>query len=62
MKVFDCQKMPDEVRKEFFAEWDKGNDTYVEWDLEELPDGRVAAWLIENGAEKDEEVLVSHWW
>ncbi len=64
-KVFDCQDMPKETRKIFLATWDnKGNDNYVEWDLYEmeLDNPVVTAWLIANGAEKDEEVLVKYWW
>ena len=62
MKVFDCQDMPEKLRKEFFAYFEKGNDTFIEWQLGEMPEVAINDWLLEHGAEKDEEVLVRHWW
>jgi hypothetical protein len=68
MKVFDCQKMPDGLRKKFFGFWDhKGNDTFIECIPGEWIDSGgdykdVGGWLIANGADEDETILVSHWW
>lgn len=31
MKVFDCQDMPEDIRKIFFDYSEKGNDVYVDW-------------------------------
>lgn len=68
MKVFDCQKMPDETRKVFFDTWDtKSNDTFIEcvpgeW-IDSGGDSKIVGdWLVANGAEVDECVIVSHWW
>jgi len=62
MKVFDCQDMPADVRKEFFDNSEANqNDCYVSFDTEER-ECSVTKWLMENGAEKDEEVLINHWW
>lgn len=73
MKVFDCQDMPRDLRREFFRLWDsKGNDVFVEWTLGDSDDDvskRIDEWLIANGAEsaKDESsegetVLIKYWW
>ena len=67
-KVFDCQKMPDALRKKFFAVWDtKSNDSCITCcPGEEVDSGgdskEVGEWLIANGADEDEEVLVLYWW
>lgn len=75
-KVFDCQDMPKEIKRAFFEYMEKGNDCYValfiEEDLEEDELGeipffskeynRLIKWLLENGAEDGEEVLIRHWW
>lgn len=65
MKVFDCQDMPDNVRKLLYDMYDNGNDTYVSHIMGESDEKYmlVDKWLIENGAEpKSEEVLISYWW
>jgi hypothetical protein len=59
-KVFDCQQMPEDVRDAFFKATDgTGNDCYVGWGWHQES---VNAWLIENGAKKNEDILISHWW
>lgn len=77
MKVFDCQDMPEDLRKEFFALWDdRGNDTFVKWGIAESIyesdddiNKRIDDWLVENGADaapgdddSGECVLISYWW
>lgn len=73
MKVFDCQDMPRDLRREFFRLWDnKGNDVFVDWTLGDSDDDvskQIDEWLIANGAEsaKDESsesetVLIKYWW
>ncbi len=63
MKVFDCWDMPEEPRKALFECWDdKGNDTFVEWNLEEFPEGPIGEWFLANGAEAGDTVLVSYRW
>ncbi len=64
IKVFDCQDMPETTKNEFFDSWDNGkygNDCIVEWfdDEDESP---VTKWLLSNGAERNETVLIKHWW
>lgn len=70
-KVFDCQDMSVDLRKTFFDMYDtKGNDTYVNFCIEEGLEPecygesgvKIAKWLVDNGASKDDEVLISHWW
>ncbi len=68
MKVFDCQKMPTDIKKAFFkCSEDLSNDCAAIWDVE-LCDGMidgyndVSKWLVENGAEEDERVIVKRWW
>jgi hypothetical protein len=75
-KVFDCQNMPNDVRTKFFVEMcECSNDCYVSWWPQTATfvddDGTtqpnedhtiVDAWLLDNGAEPDECVLVQHWW
>lgn len=68
MKVFDCQDMPYNVKKQFFDYSEKENDVYVEWKvnsdyhLEGLEPKLVWNWLLENGAVDQEVVIVQHWW
>jgi hypothetical protein len=68
MKVFDCQKMSKELRKEFFDYYrcySKGNDTFVKFYLGDDYDEvghRIEKWLLDNGAEDGDEVLIEHWW
>lgn len=67
MKVFDCQDMPEEVKKAYFQHYRDAmvysfNGSYLEWaiadEIFDEPDGewavckkRVDEWLIANGAE-----------
>jgi hypothetical protein len=70
MKVFDCQEMPDDIRKMFFDVSVALNDSYVEYLIEdprwesEWSASYIAInnWLIANGAELNEKVIISHWW
>jgi hypothetical protein len=70
MKVFDCQDMPAKIQKAFFASEEASNDSYVsicleDFDPEDKPTAnhvKVFNWLLENGAEKGETVIVAHWW
>ena len=95
MKVFDCQDMPDDVRKRFFCyagDWNTSNDSFVEWNTSDhycaiLSDevthgivthkGRLSSgtmvsivkgynivndWLLDNGADFQETILIKHWW
>ena len=62
-KIFDCQEMPDTLRKEFFKLTEQGNDSYIDWVIasEEFEDDdksehrkaidAIDQWLINNGAE-----------
>lgn len=71
MKVYDCQDMPEDVRNAFFAscDHDHGNDCLVTWnvfslDVEEYGDNHfeVSNWLLANGADDNEDVVIKHWW
>lgn len=69
MKIFDCQDMPHDIMKLFFSRYDDGqtgNNCYADWTTEVWdmndPFLEVSKWLVENGAEVDEEVIVKHWW
>lgn len=61
MQVFDCQDMPDNVRKEFYESYEQGNDVYVSWHRDYMENEVVEQWLVENGA-TDRQVLINHWW
>ena len=64
MKLFDCYDMPEDIRKEFFANWEgiKGNDSFVRIVPGECEDERWAQWVLANGCGPCEEVLISYWW
>ena len=76
MKVFDCQKMPDDVRLKFFEQTEGHcNSCYVSWwptapqyqeddgSWQTNPDYTIVdGWLIANGADLDEKVVVRHSW
>lgn len=67
-KIFDCQDMPEDLRKSFFRLWDMGNNSFTEWIVgdsiyeEDDPSIQIEKWLIENGAEEGEEVCIHYWW
>jgi len=68
-KVFDCQDMPEELRRKFFDMWDnKGNDSFVEWTIGDSfyeaddPSLLIEDWLLANGAADGEEVVIKYWW
>jgi hypothetical protein len=69
MKVFDCQKMPEDIRRAFFkvtSEFSIGNDSAWEWhfedDIYETAE-IVQNWLLQNGATlEDKSVIIKHWW
>lgn len=76
IKVFDCQQMPDNVRTVFFEQTDgPGNDCYISW-WPQSPtyvedDGSIATnddhtivdtWLVANGADVHEKVIIKHYW
>ena len=78
MKVFNCQDMPEEIKRIFFElNLGTGNDCYVQWNPELHMEAEdefgiedeivkkykiVQKWLIDNGSAEDEEVLINHWW
>ncbi len=74
-KVFDCQDMPEDLKRKFFEldDHNRGNDCYIDWWIASDMDAdentkAIDQWLIDNGADpgtKDkcgEEVLIKHWW
>lgn len=63
VKLFDCQKMPEDVKKNFFEMAMAGqNDSIEEWTLDTEPTDITDLWLIANGAEAGEVVYIYHWW
>ena len=71
MKVFDCQDMPEHIRMYYFNDYcscmSLGNDCYINLYVEMSKDesaewNEMMQWFIDNGAEPDEEVIISHWW
>lgn len=68
-KVFDWLKMPKDVKDIFKAyadNYDYRNDSYVVWDINEEHDDEsfalVDKWLLDNGAEEGDFVLILYWW
>jgi len=67
VKLFDCQDMPKDVRKEFFKtcgspSFRGANDCIVAWHIGVTSD-KVDAWLLKNGVtQEDEAVTIKHWW
>ena len=70
-KIFDCTQMPENIHDKFFyemASWQPNlsNDCYVEYwvcnDSESDDFSIVSKWLVENGADDNEEVLIKYWW
>ena len=64
LKTFDCQKdFPKEIKEDFFNRYScRGNDIYIELDIVDIDCNPVTKWLSQNGAKKDEMVLVKYWW
>lgn len=68
-KVFDCQEMPSDIREKFFSTTEgKSNDCYVNWWVDIDPGHygdkhvEISKWLIKDGAEDGDKVLIKHWW
>lgn len=63
-KVFDPDDMPNEVRKHFFDHSEKGNDCYVShWVYDEGEGTSILdQWLLQNGCENGEVVIIEHSW
>lgn len=69
MKVFDQSQMPKEAREQFVDYYeDKINDNaYIYHSVQSMYNhetklNRVDKWLLENGADKDESVLINIYW
>lgn len=72
VKVFDCQDMPDQAYEAFFdlfMDNNAGNDCYVDYWVEQPEEGvednkvtSVNDWLLANGANLKEHVIIKHWW
>ena len=69
-KVFDRLEMPRDIQDKFVNayEIDTGdlpdNDSYTYYDLDGdyIADKDVTEWLLNNGANKGDDVLISWWW
>ncbi len=75
-KVFDCQDMPDDVRRAFFESTYAGNDCYVNYWIAEVPEEDyredptkklVDDWLKQfplspSEMAGDDPVIIKHWW
>lgn len=75
-KVFDAQEMPDDIKHCVF-QWNKecgyqnDNYSYFNWRVNEIEEydnrtnelrSTIDTWLLENGAEDKENILISFWW
>ncbi len=67
MKVFDCQDMPEYMKEGFFDTFRRaGNNTAV-IDIVDKPgtftvERPFHEWLVANGAEYGEDVVIKYWW
>ena len=62
MKVFDCIDMQDGVREEFYLYAQAGNDCYINYRVNGQGINSVSDWLLDNGCEPNEMVIIRHWW
>ncbi len=62
MKVFDCLTMPESVCDEFYLQAEKGNDCYVSYHIDERGEDNISDWLLDNGGEEEEVVIIKHHW
>lgn len=68
MKQFDCQDMPDKIRRMYFDCEEGSNDCWLEWTVSTEPEeysdehAKVSKWLISKKAKEGEVVLIKHWW
>lgn len=58
--TYDCQDMPDDVRRAFFNYHDAGNDCHVSHTVE--AGTKVGDYLIEEGFEDGDDLIIKHWW
>ena len=62
-KVFDCQDMPEEIKQNFFERYHRSsNDVFIDFFICDIKENPVMQWLVDNGAEKDEMILIKYWW
>jgi len=64
VKMYDCQKLPKEIKKYFFDSHDhiKHNDIVVEVLVNEKGTDILSDYLIKDGAVWDDTVFIKHWW
>jgi hypothetical protein len=70
VKVFDRFDMPKDIQKKFENTYKEdtnilpSNDSYVDYDLDGdyIADKDVTEWLLNNGANKGDKVLIRWWW
>ena len=66
-KIWDCYKMPDKIREQFFKTCQNcgyHSDQNVSWELfeqDEDEDCIVSNWLRQNGSVDDDEII-TYWW
>lgn len=59
-KLFDITNMPDNLSSKIYDEYrGTSNDVIIELYTE---DEEIRQWFTDNGAEKDDQVLLKYWW
>lgn len=68
------ENMPEEIREAWFQgleEWEMGNNQFVSWMVGSSSDfegqafkdtKKVDDWLLDNGFEENENVMILYWW
>lgn len=67
IKVFDCQEMPNDIKKLFFESINSSytNNCYIHWYVKYLEEDNftlIDQWFIEHGASEGEKIIIKHWW
>ena len=65
MKIYDRFEIPEDIISTVEEIWEEyPNDSYIDYDTtsdwETTPE--MTNWLLENGTEKGERVLIRWWW
>lgn len=62
VKLYDCQKLPKEVKEELFKSYESRNDSIVGVLVYKKGTDVLSDYLINDGAEWDDTIYIKYWW
>jgi hypothetical protein len=70
MKVFDRMEMPESIQEKFMDAYETSygeppeNEAYINYNIDSDygTDRDVTEWILSNGAEQEDDILIRWWW